>query len=420
MSIEILIENRGLHEDILDYASWKLYKYNKFPKKGRLDDIIIKKEVNGELVFKFLSQFVDDDEEKFTKNIGTYTRVIEEEEVGFQIGEGIFKIPMGEEEIELEYFCSKEVYTTSHELTTYKKIYLRGQEELVKKFISEMDKYIKKFDKNYIKVLSPNNKGFWDVLFKTPKRSIETVFINQKKEIIEDLEEFITSENDYKIFGHPYKRNYLFYGPPGNGKTSFINAIASNYNLDIYMVSFSSMVTDELFKKIISTIPKNALLVIEDIDVLFDEKERKNLSMSTVLNIMDGLARKTRIICVMTTNNFDKLSEVFKRPGRIDKIVEFAKADQECFQEMAEFMFKYHKEDSENLDKIDNIRKHAINFYDLISYMEPSRALVQKFLFENRRNKSEEIFSKKMINKFKCLNDLYQNQNKENPVNLYN
>lgn len=58
-------------------------------------------------------------------------------------------------------------------------------------------------------------------------------------------------------------------------------------------MSFSINITDEIFKKLISTLPINGLLVIEDIDGLFDEKEKKQVSISTILNIMDGLAKKT-------------------------------------------------------------------------------------------------------------------------------
>jgi len=294
-------------------------------------------------------------------------------------------------------------------------MYLRGPENLICQFLSDMNEYHKNNDKNseFIKVYSPTGKGYWDRLCKNNKRQLQTVFINQKQEIINDLDEFIESEEDYQTFGHPYKRNYLFHGTPGNGKTSFINAIASRYNLNIYMISFSSNINDEVFKKLVSTIPRNGLLVLEDIDNLFDENEKRNISMSTVLNIMDGIARKTRIISLMTTNNFYRLSDVFKRPGRIDVIVEFKKADEECFLEMASFMCSYHKK-----EQTEELVEKARNFYKLISYMEPSRALVQKYLFENRKKTPDEIFSKKMLEKFKEITNIYSTVT-TNKINLY-
>jgi len=406
---EISIENYSLQEDILLFASWKLYQSKQFPNHARLIDIMMKKEINGELTIKLQCQFNEEDEsQKFSKSISQDNKILPEE-VAFQLGEGKYKIPINDKEIELEYIYSSEIYVVSHDLCPFKKLILRGEEETLCHFISQMDEYTKKTDDKHFKILNPNPKGYWEVLFKNSKRDIQTVFINKKQEIIDDIDEFINSETDYKIFGHPYKRNYLFYGPPGNGKTSFINAIASKYNLNVYLVSFSAILTDELFKRLISIIPRNALLVMEDIDVLFDEKEKKNLSLSTVLNIMDGLARKNRIISIMTTNNYDRLTDIFKRPGRIDMTIEFTKADEECFEQMAEFMCKYHKNEEEV-----EVKQNALNFYNMVAHMEPSRALVQKYLFENRKRSSSEIFSRKMINKFKEMHNEYYNQNSEN------
>lgn len=407
--IEVYLDNHTLQEDMIEFCGWKLYNVGNFPSNRRLDDIYIKKEVNGELTVKNFSSTADEENE-FLKNNFEDIRKIQPDEVAFQLNQGIFQIPVGEDFVEVEYVFSEKIYAISHDLCPHKKLFLRGTENNIQKIISEMDHYSKRIDKTYVKVYSPTGKGYWDLICKNTRREIDTVFIKNRDDIILDLEDFMNSENDYQIFGHPYKRNYLFYGPPGNGKTSFINAIASKFNFKIYMLSFSNNITDEVFKKLVSTIPRNALLVMEDIDALFDEK--KPLSMSTVLNIMDGLARKNRIICLMTTNNFHKLTEVFKRPGRIDMTVEFNKADEECFKEMAEFMCKYHKK--ENIE----IKNVASNFYNAIAHMEPSRALVQKFLFENRKSSPEEIFSQKMISKFKDLHKLYSQKSDE--ISLYN
>lgn len=427
--IEIFIDNHSLQSDIIDFAGWKLYNQNKFPNKRRLDDLYIKKTVDGEIVIKsFTEHSADNPEDQYMKNNNEIPK-INEDEVAFQLNQGIYKINMealvkGDKDnnnnndnnnlekgvVELEYVFSEKIYTVAHDLCPYKKLFLRGEDRWIRKFIAEMDSYIKKNDKNFIKIYSPSGKGYWDLICKNVKRDVQTVFIKNRKEVIDDLDEFMSSESDYQTFGHPYKRNYLFYGPPGNGKTSFINAIASKYNFRIYLISFSNAITDEIFKKLVSTIPVDGLLVLEDIDALFDEK--KNISMSTVLNIMDGMARKSRIISLMTTNNYHKLTDVFKRPGRIDMTVEFGKADEECFQDMAEFMCKYHKVE------IGNNRENARHFFKMIAHMEPSRALVQKFLFENRKKNPEEIFSSKMVGKFKELNQIYAFKGEEN-ISLY-
>jgi DNA polymerase III delta prime subunit len=409
MYCDISVEDTIIQDELLEYAGWKLYKLNKFPKRCIFDELL------------------KNDDENLT---------ILKEDIKFKLGEGKYIIPIGDDdgnmEIELELVYSEKIYSLPHNLIHYKWLNIRGNNDDIKTFILESEKYKKIQDKNYVRVYGPSQKGYWEYLFKNPKRDVNTVFIGGKKEILNDLDKFLESEKDYLIFGHPYKRNYLFYGPPGNGKTSFINAIAGKYNLNIYLISFSNVITDEVFKKLISGLNKNSLLVMEDVDGLFNPNERKNLTMSTVLNSLDGLARKNRVICVMTTNHFEVLSDIFKRPGRLDMIIEFEKANRGCFEEMAVFMnvYKLNKSggdgdgssgggsSSGSDDNCEEIKKMATNFYDNICYLNPSRALVQKFLFENREKKIEEIFSFGMVKKFREMNDLFENTKTE-VISLY-
>jgi chaperone BCS1 len=298
-----------------------------------------------------------------------------------------------------------------------------GEELEVRKFLEEVYNHANTKEQNYIRVYGPNQKGFWDFLFKNPRREVDTVFIGGKKEILADLDDFFASERDYLYFGHPYKRNYLFHGPPGNGKTSFINAIAGKYNLNIFLISFSVNITDEIFKKLISGLHKDSLLVMEDIDVLFQSGGGggggKNITMSTILNSLDGLARKNRIICIMSTNHFEVLTDVFKRPGRLDMLVEFKNADKKCFEEMVEFMVKYHGGGDGGGDGAGERVKMAGDFYDEVAYLNPSRALAQKFLFENRTKPINEIFCSGMSKKFREMHELFINKKDSGNSNLY-
>jgi len=183
-------------------------------------------------------------------------------------------------------------------------------------------------------------------------------------------------------------------------------------------------ITDEVFKKLISGLNKDSLLVMEDIDVLFQSGGvgsgggGKNITMSTILNTLDGLARKNRIICIMSTNHFDVLTDVFKRPGRLDMLIEFKNADKKCFEEMAEFMVKYHGE-GEGGEKNGDYIKMAGDFYDDIAFLNPSRALAQKFLFENRTKKINEIFCSGMSKKFREMHELFINKKDTGNSNLY-
>jgi hypothetical protein len=119
----------------------------------------------------------------------------------------------------------------------------------------------------------------------------------------------------------------------------------------------------------------------------------------------------------MSTNHFDILSDVFKRPGRLDMLVEFKNADKKCFEEMAEFMVKYHGGKVEEGEG-DHI-KMAGDFYDEIAFLNPSRALAQKFLFENRTKRINEIFCSGMSKKFREMHDLFINKKDAGGSNLY-
>jgi hypothetical protein len=425
MTQHILIEDANIQEEIINYASWKLYKGDNFPSKCRLDDWKVKQDDGGEMVIRRICDICEIDGESYqTKS----------DEIVYSLGEGRWTIGAGagdgkkEEEIILEINYSEKIYVISHNMIPYRWLNIYGSDTGIRTFLTEVNNYSKIKDVCHVKVFGPSQKGFWEYLFKNPKREVETVFIGGKNEILNDLDEFFDSEKDYLFFGHPYKRNYLFYGPPGNGKTSFINAIAGKYNLNVFLISFSVNITDEIFKKLISGLNKNSLLVMEDIDVLFQSggcgggssvSGGKNITMSTILNTLDGLARKNRVICIMSTNHFDILSDVFKRPGRLDMLVEFKNADKKCFEEMAEFIVKYHgKVPDKYKENVDYI-KIAGDFFDEISYLNPSRALTQKFLFENRTKQIDEIFCSSMSKKFREMHDLFINKKDVGNGNLY-
>ena len=83
------------------------------------------------------------------------------------------------------------------------------------------------------------------------------------------------TEKWYDDRGIPYKLNMIFHGYPGTGKTSTIKSIASELNFNLAMVNFDSEMTDSKLIRSLKEVPKETILVLEDIDVLFKGKERK-------------------------------------------------------------------------------------------------------------------------------------------------
>ena len=130
----------------------------------------------------------------------------------------------------------------------------------------------------------------------------------QKQAIVEDLDSFLSKDtfHFYTNHGIPYKRSYLFFGVPGAGKTSLLTAIAGKYrrNLCIMQPTHPKM-TDDSLSEAIKEAPSRSIIVLEDVDALFEGRESKNsktnVSFSGLLNALDGIGNPDGQIFVLTT-----------------------------------------------------------------------------------------------------------------------
>ena len=234
--------------------------------------------------------------------------------------------------------------------------------------------------------------GVWRKLSSQKKRNLDTIYLDQdiKEDLCKDIEKFFDSEKKYDILGIPYKRNYLFEGVPGTGKTSLILALASKYNMNVGIISLNKELDDYTFMKSISNIPKNTLLVLEDIDGLFDEDKQNSLTFSGVLNTLDGLGRQDKLIIIMTTNHLNKLNKSLKRAGRIDYKLHFDYCNETQIKMMMNKFFEGKKIDINNFIKnLKNIK------------MTPS--ILQYFLQKIVNDDECDINSKKNISLLKNI-----------------
>lgn len=245
--------------------------------------------------------------------------------------------------------------------------------EVLKKLIFDAKEAHEEKDPNRISIFMRHG-SHWSFGTFLHKRKIDSVFIPNKNELMEDIRKFRSSEKDYLDWGIPYKRNYFFYGPPGTGKTSIITAIASEFNLNVHICSFSTDLDDSKFSKLMSSIRKNSILVLEDIDSLFRKREKSmnsQVSFSCILNTLDGLQRKHGLLTFMTTNHKEELDEALTRPGRIDMSIKFDFATREQIKDMFE-------------NFLPNQKEKFGAFYRKIEVRKISTAVLQKFLFEKR------------------------------------
>ena len=177
---------------------------------------------------------------------------------------------------------------------------------------------------------------FWMRDMRVPARPLESVVLPAatKERVVRDLDEFQSEETSawYRGHGIPYKRAYLFYGEPGAGKTSLIQALAGRYQRNVaYLSPTHPEMTDDSLKAAIQRAPASSLLVLEDVDALFAKDRQKKvaqspLTFSGLLNALDGVGSPSGQVFVLTTNFRDELDAALIRNGRVDLHVEFCAA----------------------------------------------------------------------------------------------
>lgn len=190
-----------------------------------------------------------------------------------------------------------------------------------------------------------HNDG-WDCVEGYSPRMLDSVVLEpgEKEHLIEDITQFRRSKQRYESLGVPYHRGYLFYGPPGTGKTSLVSALAAHFALSIYTINLTEF-NDRTLVSAVNQVPANSVLLFEDIDCMSSSQSRagadsgsnankhatkenslNRVTLSGLLNVLDGFYAPSGVLFVMTTNHVEKLDEALLRPGRIDYRLYLGKA----------------------------------------------------------------------------------------------
>lgn len=240
--------------------------------------------------------------------------------------------------------------------------------------------------------------------FGFPKRHrpLQSVILDDGicSKVVADLKEFISSAQWYTERGIPYRRGYLLYGPPGCGKSSFINAIAGELEYSICLLSLSDKgLSDDRLQHLLSIAPHESIILLEDIDAAFHNREvseqvatafqgLSKVTLSGLLNALDGVASAEGQLIFMTTNYLDRLDPALIRPGRVDVKLLIDYASEFQLQEM---FAKFYPETSINMSRkfaeslkcASPISLAAVQGYFLIFKDRPEDALQNVHLLSN-------------------------------------
>jgi chaperone BCS1 len=262
------------------------------------------------------------------------------------------------------------------------------------------------------------------------KRHISTVILDKKvKEVlVNDISDFLhpTTRRWYSKRGIPYQRGYLLYGPPGTGKSSFSFSIAGQFDLDIYILNISGL-SDSNLKTLFAELPRHCVVLLEDVDAASSKRAEDTntnnsqdgsppqkpanvmVSLSTLLNVLDGIGSPEGRVLIMTTNHIELLDGALIRPGRADMKIEFQLADEEMVTRLFCFVYdpklgkvegsdpmtslESDETDKGNIIEDEEILKLAEKFAAKVPKLEFSPAEIMSLLLANKQSPRQAIDS---------------------------
>ncbi|KAM7272986.1 hypothetical protein ACFE04_027650 [Oxalis oulophora] len=184
-----------------------------------------------------------------------------------------------------------------------------------------------------------NGTDYWSSIKFDHPATLETIAMDpdMKADLVEDLENFTSGKEYYARVGKAWKRGYLLYGPPGTGKSSLIAAIANYLKFDIYDLDLKEIQCDSDLRRLLIGTGSRSIIAIEELDRTFDSSEEDKITLSGVLNFIDGLwssCGDERII-ICTTNHKDRIDPVLLRPGRMDVHIHMSYCTFSAFKTLA-------------------------------------------------------------------------------------
>jgi len=271
--------------------------------------------------------------------------------------------------------------------------------EFVKLVITSI---IKDSDKNTVQVLNSRAQGgYWTAGKKIYAQSFKNIFVPEeiKSGITEQIDRFITARQQYIDFGRTHKLCFLLTGVPGSGKSSIIKAVAKHYGRDLYVMNLTKSLTDDTLVELANELKDNAILLLEDIDSFFVDRETQNIniSFSAFINMLDGATTPSNLIIFMTANNPERLDQALIRPGRVDRIFKF------------DYPRKKEVKDAFDALTDETTRGNQFEqFYKCVGNLQISMAAIVDFLFRHPKDYMSHI--EELTENNKLLHEIVNNK----------
>lgn len=155
--------------------------------------------------------------------------------------------------------------------------------------------------------------------------------------VTDDVNMFLHRKSLFHAFAQPHRRGYLFHGPPGTGKSTFVRALAWKHRFSLRVLDLSIVQTAQQLAYLVDMIPQHeqCILLLDDLDRFVtrltsteDSTAARAELMSVLMSMLDGPLSAEGRITIITCNEFDTIknldpSGALTREGRIDVQAKF-------------------------------------------------------------------------------------------------
>jgi hypothetical protein len=152
--------------------------------------------------------------------------------------------------------------------------------------------------------------------------------------VLSEIETFWKSGEKFKKYGFLQRRGYMFYGPPGCGKSVLFKQIIERIVKSdgvVFYCGYPELLVDglKLFRKIEPD--RRVVVIFEDVDALI-----VRYGDSALLSYLDGEDSSDNILNLFSTNYPERLDKrLVNRPCRIDRLIPIGYPD----EQMREYYF---------------------------------------------------------------------------------